>query len=179
MKEQIQKENREILGRLARFLNESARMISADMVAELARGCGFSEHEAYGMLLSAAIGLETDQNPHHRVLWNTYLPKILHRLSIDTYLNDWADYGSIDENDYDVRPQIKDIKKAEVDEDGYAEIVLVYTGDYNEESTETVEGQTVEVKKTGTTTVTQTIKYIIEYIEPEEPEEQPTEPTVQ
>ena len=88
MKEQIQKENREILGRLARFLNESARMISADMVAELARGCGFSEHEAYGMLLSAAIGLETDQNPHHRVLWNTYLPKILHRLSIDTYLND-------------------------------------------------------------------------------------------
>ena len=93
---------------------------------------------------------------------------------IDTYLNNRDDEGSIDENDYYVRPQIQDIKKAEVDEDGYAEIVLVYTENYKEESTETNEGQTVKVERTGSTIITQTIKYIIEYIESEE---QPTEPT--
>jgi hypothetical protein len=64
------------------------RFITEELVCELVKECGFSEKEAYSMLLAAAIGLEIDENPHDRALWSTYLPHILRPLDVDTYRAD-------------------------------------------------------------------------------------------
>lgn len=86
---------------------------------------------------------------------------------IDCYLNNQNNINSTNESDYYVRPQIKDIKKAEIDEEGYAEIVCeyTYTDDAIERSTETVDGVMVEVVKSGYIKELQTIKYKIETLD--------------
>ena len=81
---------------------------------------------------------------------------------IDCYLYNQNNINSTNEYDYRVRPQIKDIKKAEIDEVGYAGIVCTYTYDYKDETTEYSDDQTIKVVRTGTTTEVQTIKYKIE-----------------
>lgn len=86
---------------------------------------------------------------------------------IDCYLKSGATTGSTDEEDYSPRPRIKDIKKAEIDEEGYAEIVCTYTYDYKDETTEYSDDQTIEIVRTGTTTEVQTIKYKIEILDTE------------
>lgn len=88
---------------------------------------------------------------------------------IDCYVDDKENnLGSTDENDYNPRPQIKDIKKAESDEPGFAEIVCEYTYDYRETSEEVKEdGTKVQVEKTGYQTILQTIKYKIEFLNTE------------
>ncbi len=84
----IAEENRELLRRLSLYLNDSPRFVTGELVSELAADCGFSEEEAYSMLLAAAIDLEIDENPHDREIWNTYLPHMLRPLATEPYLSD-------------------------------------------------------------------------------------------
>ena len=65
---------------LAKYLNQTPRLISARMVKNLSRECALPEDTAFRVLLAAAIGLDTLANAEDKELEKHYLIPALHRL---------------------------------------------------------------------------------------------------
>lgn len=72
----------------SRYLNRTPRLISADMVENLARDCAISSDDAFLSLFAAACGLEPDTTPSHRLLERDYLRTGVHRLDPTVYESD-------------------------------------------------------------------------------------------
>lgn len=72
----------------SRYLNRTPRLISADMVENLARDCQIPIHDAFLSLFAAACGLEPDTTPSHRALERNYLRAGVHRLDPAVYERD-------------------------------------------------------------------------------------------
>lgn len=76
----VMERNDRILSLLAPYLNETPRLVTRRMVRDLARECEIPEESAYPVLLSAALGLNTDENAEDRLLEKTFLMPGLKRL---------------------------------------------------------------------------------------------------
>ena len=85
---EIMRQNDEVTLAYSRYLNYRPRIVTPDMVDDLARECHVDSHEAYLSLFSAVLGWEPDENPAHRALENLYLRKGLHLLDPLDYQND-------------------------------------------------------------------------------------------
>ena len=72
----------------SRYLNRTPRLISTDMVEDLARDCHLSVEDAFLSLFAAACGLEPDTTPSHRALERDYLRAGVRRLDPTVYEND-------------------------------------------------------------------------------------------
>ena len=70
------------------YLNNMPRLISAEMVYNLAAECGLDSHAAFLTLFAASCGLEPDVNPRHRMLERTYIHPGVRRLDPSVYEND-------------------------------------------------------------------------------------------
>ena len=84
----IMQQNRTILAAYSRYINYTPRFITAEMVEELARDCECSNHDAYLLLLAAAMGLDTVDNKEHRLLDRLYVQPGVTRLDPLAYQND-------------------------------------------------------------------------------------------
>lgn len=84
----ITEENALINYAYSRYLNHTPRFITADMVKELACDCDCPLHDAYLLLLCAAMGLDTVDDPFHRQLERLYVKPGVCRLDAEPYLAD-------------------------------------------------------------------------------------------
>ena len=84
----IMQQNRTILAAYSRYINYTPRFITAEMVEELARDCECPNHDAYLLLLAAAMGLDTVDNKEHRLLDRLYVQPGVTRLDPLAYQND-------------------------------------------------------------------------------------------
>ena len=83
----IMRQNALITLAYSRYINSHPRFLTADMVEDLARECQCQRHDAYLLLLSAAMGLDTVDDPEHRRLERLYIkpgvkcldPEIYHK----------------------------------------------------------------------------------------------------
>ena len=80
--------NDRILRLLARYLNEMPRFITRRMVRDLARDCAIPEENAFRVLFSAALGLDTASNAEDRRLEREYLTHGLQKLTPSDWQND-------------------------------------------------------------------------------------------
>jgi hypothetical protein len=87
LNETMQK-NELIVSAYSQYLNHTPRLLSADMVEDLARECNLDTEEAFLALFSAAIGLEPDLEPLHRTLEREYVRAGVRRLDPAAYEND-------------------------------------------------------------------------------------------
>lgn len=72
----------------SRYLNHTPRFLTPDMVTDLARECACPEHDAFLLLLSAAMGLDTVDDPSHRQLERLYIKTGVRCLDPAPYLAD-------------------------------------------------------------------------------------------
>ena len=84
----VMRQNRTILAAYSRYINYTPRFITADMVEELARDCECPLHDAYLLLLAAAMGLDTVDDKEHRLLDRLYIQPGVTRLDPLIYQND-------------------------------------------------------------------------------------------
>ena len=75
----------EAFDRLSRFINDTPDAISAALVAELQGQLHCTAKYAYTLLLAAAIGLDTNNNPLHRQIFHFVLEPALHQLNPKDY----------------------------------------------------------------------------------------------
>ena len=84
----IMRDNDLIVSILSEYINNHPRFIDEVMVEDLARECHVSNHEAFCTLLSAACGLDTVDDPHHRAIERQYIIPSLQKLDPTVYEND-------------------------------------------------------------------------------------------
>ena len=84
----VMQQNRTILAAYSRYINYTPRFITAEMVEDLARDCDCPTHDAYLLLLAAAMGLDTVDNKEHRLLDRLYIQSGVTRLDPAIYQND-------------------------------------------------------------------------------------------
>lgn len=84
----IMEQNALITLAYSRYINFTPRFITADMVADLARECDTDPDAAYRLLLSAAMGLDTVDDPEHRRLERLYVTPGVKRLDPAVYRRD-------------------------------------------------------------------------------------------
>ena len=70
------------------YLNEMPRLLSPEMVSDLARDCDIDEHAAFLSLFAAACGLEPDTNEKHRLLEREYILSGVRLLDPTVYESD-------------------------------------------------------------------------------------------
>ena len=86
--ETIVQQNDLIAYAYSHYLNRMPRLLSAEMVTDLARDCGIDNHAAFLSLFAAACGLEPDVNREHRLLEREYIQSGVRRLDPAIYEND-------------------------------------------------------------------------------------------
>ena len=84
----IMEQNALITYAYSRYINHTPRFINADMVEDLARDCECSKHDSYLLLLSAAMGLDTVDDPEHRLLERLYIKSGVRALDPTDYQKD-------------------------------------------------------------------------------------------
>ena len=84
----VMQQNRTILAAYSRYINYTPRFITAEMVEDLARDCECPTHDAYLLLLAAAMGLDTVDDKEHRLLDRLYIQSGVTRLDPAIYQND-------------------------------------------------------------------------------------------
>lgn len=84
----IMQQNAEIVAAYSRYINNTPRFVTADMVDELARDCECAPHSAYLLLLAAAMGLDTVDDKAHRLLDRLYIQPGVKKLDPIPYLLD-------------------------------------------------------------------------------------------
>ncbi len=84
----VMRENDLITQAYSHYLNHTPRILSADMVTNLAKECDVTIHEAFLSLFAAVCGLEPDINPAHKALERAYLQSGIHGLDPVDYRND-------------------------------------------------------------------------------------------
>ena len=86
--ERVMRENDLITYAYSYYLNRMPRLLSAEMVEDLARACSLPPHEAFLSLFTAACGFSPDENPDHRALEREYIRGGVSRLDPAVYEND-------------------------------------------------------------------------------------------
>ena len=84
----VMQQNRTILAAYSRYINYTPRFITTEMVEDLARDCDCPTHDAYLLLLAAAMGLDTVDDKEHRLLDRLYIQSGVTRLDPAIYQND-------------------------------------------------------------------------------------------
>lgn len=84
----VMRQNAEIVAAYSRYINFNPRFLTADMVEDLARDCDCPTHNAYLLLLAAAMGLDTVDDKAHRLLDRLYIQPGVKKLDPLTYLSD-------------------------------------------------------------------------------------------
>ena len=86
--ETIMDQNDLIAYAYSHYLNEMPRLLSPEMVHNLAAECDINQHTAFLTLFTAACGLEPDVNQRHRTLERTYIHPGVKQLDPSIYEND-------------------------------------------------------------------------------------------
>ena len=73
---------------LAQYLNNTPRLLTADMVESFAKECELTIDESFRILFCAACGLDTAENRTHRILEREYFVRGLHALDTAVFTND-------------------------------------------------------------------------------------------
>ncbi len=84
----VMRQNALITAAYSRYINYNPRFITADMVKDLAQECNCTHHDAYLLLLSAAMGLDTIDNKEHKLLEGLYIRPGVQKLDPQSYLAD-------------------------------------------------------------------------------------------
>ena len=100
-KEKIQKYNREILNRIAAFMNYSSDFITGDIIDELVNDCGVDRKYAFSLVLASACYMNINDSEEDREMFENYFPEMIHYLK---------------KEDYDSDPYYKNIKVTPVKE---------------------------------------------------------------
>lgn len=75
--------NEKLLSALSLFINNCPDGITGEMVASLCKDCGFSDEQAYRVLLAGALDIYDDRD-----MMQNYLQKTVKKLSTESYTND-------------------------------------------------------------------------------------------
>ena len=86
--EESMTQNHDVTQALARYLNDTPRLLTADMVESFAKECELETDDAFRILFCAACGLDTAENRTHRILEREYFVRGLHALQTDEFTND-------------------------------------------------------------------------------------------
>ena len=84
----IMEQNALITLAYSQYINYHPRFITDEMVADLARECDCPMHNAYLLLLAAAMGLDTVDNKEHKLLDRLYIQPGVKKLDPLPYLSD-------------------------------------------------------------------------------------------
>lgn len=84
----IRKMNFDVLSMYASLLNNAPCTVSGDMIDELVSECDVTRAEAYGAVLSAVFGLETETNAYDNNLEQLYILPSVRELKAEDYLSD-------------------------------------------------------------------------------------------
>lgn len=85
--EKFDRYNRVLLEKLSYFLNFRPDFIEPDIINELCTECGLTKEEAFAFVLAAAMGLDTENSPADRELFEMYFPDLLRLL-------DWEEFAA-------------------------------------------------------------------------------------
>ncbi len=72
----------------SRYLVNEPRLINRQMVEELTNGCGIDDEYAFKLLLSSALGLDTENSAADRKFEKDYLFPSIRKLDVKRYTND-------------------------------------------------------------------------------------------
>lgn len=97
-KEKIKKYNREVLSRIAAFMNYSSDFITEEIIDELVNDCGIDKKYAFSLVLASACFMNIDENEEDREMFENYFPEMIHYLK---------------KEDYDCDPYYKNVKVTE------------------------------------------------------------------
>ncbi len=86
--QRIMDDNDEVVRFLSAYINLRPRFLTREMVENLAQECEIDCDTAFRTLFSAACGLDTVDDPHHRALEKHYLLPGVQRLEPELYRND-------------------------------------------------------------------------------------------
>ncbi len=86
--EKFDRYNRILLEKLSLFLNLQPDFIQSDIIDELCAECDLTKAEAFAFVLAAALGLDTENSPADRELFEMYFPDLLRRLDWDEFAAD-------------------------------------------------------------------------------------------
>ena len=84
----IMRQNALITLAYSRYINYNPRFVTADMVEDLARECDCPTHDAYLLLLAAAMGLDTVDDKEHKLLDRLYIQPGVKKLDPEIYAAD-------------------------------------------------------------------------------------------
>ena len=86
--EKFRRYNRVLLEKMSIFLNCEPDFVQESIIDELCTDCGLTKEEAFAFVLSAAVGLDTENVPADRELFERYFPDMLRLLDYDEFAAD-------------------------------------------------------------------------------------------
>lgn len=86
--EKFSRYNRVLLEKMSIFLNCEPDFVQESIIDELCTDCGLTKEEAFAFVLSAAVGLDTENVPADRELFERYFPDMLRLLDYDEFAAD-------------------------------------------------------------------------------------------
>lgn len=87
-KEKFDRYNRVLLQKMSIFLNCEPDFVQKSIIDELCSECDLTIEEAFAFVLSAAVQMDTENNPDDRELFERYFPDMLRLLDYDKFAND-------------------------------------------------------------------------------------------
>lgn len=84
----VMRQNALITMAYSQYINYHPRFVTDEMVADLARECDCASHDAYLLLLAAAMGLDTVDNKEHKLLDRLYIQPGVKKLDPEVYAAD-------------------------------------------------------------------------------------------
>ena len=86
--EKFDRYNRILLEKMSIFLNCEPDFVQKEIIDELCTDCGLTDEEAFAFVLAAAVGMDTENDPDARELFERYFPAMLRRLDYDEFAGD-------------------------------------------------------------------------------------------
>lgn len=83
--EKFDRYNRILLEKMSIFLNCEPDFVQKEIIDELCTDCGLTDEEAFAFVLAAAVGMDTENDPDARELFERYFPAMLRRLDYDEF----------------------------------------------------------------------------------------------
>lgn len=80
--------NRILLEKMSIFLNCEPDFVQKEIIDELCTDCGLTDEEAFAFVLAAAVGMDTENDPDARELFERYFPAMLRRLDYEEFAGD-------------------------------------------------------------------------------------------
>ena len=86
--EKFDRYNRILLEKMSIFLNCEPDFVQKEIIDELCTDCGLTDEEAFAFVLAAAVGMDTENSPADRELFERYFPDMLRKLDYDEFAHD-------------------------------------------------------------------------------------------